>query len=437
MTAETLTMTQRERDRLVIIRQVKDKRLSQVDAARQLALTTRQVRNLLVRYRRLGDAGLISGHRQTAGNHRIEASIKQQVEALIREHYADFGPTLASEQLYEQHQIRLSKETLRQWMIAWQLHHPKHQKAPKRHPSRERRAQRGELVQLDGSPHAWFEERAEPCCLIALIDDATSEWISGWFIPTETTQGYFNAIRQHLKQDGRCIAYYSDKHSIFRDNHRVTPTSTAQETQLQRALRQLDIPLICAHTPQAKGRIERLFHTLQDRLVKALRLAGISDMQTANAFLPRYIAEHNQRFAVVPQSPVDAHRPLTMTHDQLEQILCHQHTRKLTKNLELSYQNRLYSILTPTTGYRLRYANVTICDNHFTGQLTLLLHGKALPYRVQDRPNKQTPVVNEKTLNHFINRLCKRDRRTVGRRPAANHPWRFLHLGKRQTSTAR
>ena len=318
----------------------------------------------------MGDAGLISGHRQTQGNHRIADEVVEVAKGHLREHYSDFSPTLASEQLWERHQIKVSKETVRQWLIEMGLHQVHRRKAPKQHPSRQRRSSRGELVQIDGSPHAWFEDRADPCCLIAFIDDATSEWISGLFVPAETTQAYFDAVRQHVKQDGRCVAYYSDKHQIFRDNHRVTPDSVVHPTQLQRALKQLNITLICANSPQAKGRIERLFKTLQQRLVKALRLARIDDIKAANAFLPSYMAKHNQRFAVMPASDVDAHRPLEITDEQVEQILCHHHQRKLTKNLELSYHNQCYTIIPPKGfGYRLRYATVTLCDNQYTGQL--------------------------------------------------------------------
>ena len=248
----------------------------------------------------VGAEGLVSGHRgKTSGNAR-SSSMRQAVLSLVRERYRDFGPTLASEKLLELHGESISREALRRWMIADGLWQSKPRRKARIHPRRPRRPGFGELVQIDGSPHDWFEGRAEPCTLIVFIDDATSRLLALRFVPAETTQAYMETLAEYLDQHGRPVALYSDKHSIFRVNH---PQREGELTQFSRALKTLDIQSIHAHTPQAKGRVEKANQTLQDRLVKEMRLQGICDQDTANAFVPTFIRQYNARFAVISPKP--------------------------------------------------------------------------------------------------------------------------------------
>ena len=245
-------------------------------------------------YLRLGrpDRGVVRAYLE-----KVSGLSRAQVARLIRTQYGDFGPTLAAEKLHERHEHRLSAETLRQWMIADGLWQPKSRKRARIHPRRPRRPCRGELVQIDGSPHDWFEGRGPRCTLIVFIDDAAGELMALRFAPAETTWAYMQTLQAYLNQHGRPVALYSDKHSIFRINH---PEHEGELTQFSRALKTLDIAPIHANTPQAKGRVERANQTLQDRLVKEMRLRAISDIDTANTFLRAFIEHYNQRFAVAP-----------------------------------------------------------------------------------------------------------------------------------------
>ena len=286
----------------------------------------------------------------------------------VRKRYADFGPTMACEKLTEVHGYRLSVETLRQWMMAEGLWKAKSRRRARVHQRRPRRACFGELVQLDGSPHAWFEDRGERCTLIVFIDDATSRLMYLRFVAAETTQAYMQALGVYLGRYGRPVALYSDRHSIFRINH---GRQEGKVTQFTRAVKTLDIEPIHANTPQAKGRVERANQTLQDCLVKELRLSGIDGMEEGNAFLPSFMADYNRRFAVAPKSAQDAHRAVLHDAGELDLILRRHETRKLSKNLTFQYLNREYQLTGQGKGYRLRGASVTVCDA-FGGEASVL-----------------------------------------------------------------
>lgn len=280
-------MNYREVDRLEVIQAVATKRLKQREAALRLRLTVRQVKRLVRRYRDEGPAGLVSRRRGGRPNNAIAALTRVQIMALVRARYADFGPTLACEKLTAHHGHRISVETLRQWMIADNLWQPRQRRAARTHQRRLRRPCFGELVQIDGSPHDWFEGRGPRCTLLVFIDDATSRLLALRFVPAETTQDYMEVLAQYLDDWGRPAAMYSDKHSIFRINH---PHHEGEITQFSRALKALDTETIHTNTPQAKDRVERANQTLPDRLVKELCLRGITDLESANAFLPTFIA---------------------------------------------------------------------------------------------------------------------------------------------------
>ena len=420
MNQEMITLSIGELDRVSVIQDVIGKRLRQHQAARCLGLSVRQVKRLVRRYREFGAEGLVSGHRGKVPGNARSASVRQAVLSLVRERYRDFGPTLASEKLLELHGQSISREALRRWMIADGLWQPKSRRKARIHPRRPRRPGFGELVQIDGSPHDWFEGRAEPCTLIVFIDDATSRLLALRFVPAETTQAYMETLAQYLQQHGRPVALYSDRHSIFRVNH---PQCEGELTQFSRALRTLDIQAIHAHTPQAKGRVERANQTLQDRLVKEMRLQGICNRETANAFLAAFIETYNQRFAVAPQSAHDTHRPVLHTPSELALILSLHHTRTLSKNLTCQFQNREYQIQTQGPGYALRKAAITVCVA-FDGTITLLYKGRSLPYRILQQGEPPIPLADEKSVADVVTQARVNQGCRPQWKPAPDHPWR-------------
>ena len=300
-------MSEKELTRLEIVQRVSDGRMKQTEAAISLKLSYRQIKRLISRYRANGAKGLISKKRKNKSNNRFSTELKDKVKALIETTYYDFGPTFAAEKLAESHQIRISRETLRQWMIEWDVWRLKRRKSAHTHQQRARRPCFGELVQIDGSPHDWFEGRGESCCLIAYIDDVTSKAIVLRFYPTETTQAYFECTKLHIEKYGRAFCYYSDRHSIFRVNQK-NPVGGQGETQFERAMRKLGIGTINANSPQAKGRVERHNRTLQDRLVKEMRLQRISDIDTANVFLEEFIVKYSKKIAKAPANKTDMPR---------------------------------------------------------------------------------------------------------------------------------
>ncbi len=338
-------LSEAELDKLLIISQVKNRTLTQHEAGQQLNLSSRQVRRLLARFCNEGAVGIKSKHR--GGNRLLSTDFKHHVLAAVRERYHDFGPTFAAEKL-ELEGLKVSKETLRKWMMADGLWNGRSRKQAKIHQFRERRARFGELVQIDGSPHDWFEGRAPKCCLLVFIDDATSKILGLRFEESETTMGYMRLIKETVEVYGRPLAYYNDKHAIFKTTR--DGDGIFEDTQLIRALRSLQIEDICANSPQAKGRVERSNQTLQDRLVKEMRLKGISSIEEANAYVPEFIGDYNSRFSVEAKNIEDAH--LKLHHDQasLKRILSIHTTRKLTKNLEFSLDCKKYQIKTRGVG---------------------------------------------------------------------------------------
>ena len=410
---ELLTMSTRELTRLEVMQRLKEKRLSQKEAAYLLGISTRQVKRLWQAYRQKGAKGLISQKRNRPSNHRLDAGILQQALDLIKAHYEDFGPTLTHEKLTEVHHLRLSRERVRQLMIEEGIWKPKRAKKAGARQMRERRACLGELVQIDGSDYDWFEGRGPRCTLLVFIDDATGQLLELWFVPHESFFGYAEAGRHYFAHYGKPVAFYSDKHGIFRINQEQTLGKGSGLTQFGRAMAELDIQIICANSPQAKGRVERANQTLQDRLVKELRLHQISDMQSANAYLPEFRADFNRRFAVAPRSAHDAHRPLLQS-ENLELILSHQETRTLSKNLTLQFKRVIYQIQSHRPDYSLRQAQVTVCENA-AGEITILYNHKPLSYTLYHQPVRQAEVVDAKSLDQQLK---------TPKPPAPDHPWR-------------
>lgn len=420
-------MSTNELERLSVIQKIVDKHLTQVLAAKQLGLTDRQVRRLVKDYKLYGAEGVVSKQRGQISNHKYSDEKIEVIKRLVSMHYYDFGPKFAAEKLDEKHGIKVSKETLRQWMIDWGLWLAKRQKRAQIHPQRDRRDCFGELTQIDGSPHAWFEDRGPKCCLLVAIDDATSQLCSLHFEPTETTAGYFKLMRKYIVNHGIPLATYSDQHGIFRINLPTAGEDT--ETQFGRAARQLDIEVICAHSPEAKGRVERANQTLQDRLVKEMRLLGISDIETANAYLPTYMKDHNTRFAVESKSSENAHRKELPTDKEMNLIFSYQEDRTLSKNLEISYDNVIYQIKTNTKGYRLRHSIVTVCKD-LNDVITLVCKGKILDYTCHTRAKRNADIVDAKQIGSKVDAIVNNARKHT---PPSNHPWRHFIINPTAT----
>lgn len=398
------------------MKRLEEKRVKQKEAAEMLGVSERHIRRLLRAYRQEGERGLISKRRGKPSNNRMKPGVKQQAIDLLHSRYHDFGPTLAHEKLSEVHKLDLSVGSVRQIMIAEGLWKPRKAKQQAVHQMRLRRACRGELVQVDGSPHAWFEDRGPVCNLLVYIDDASGKLLELFFTPTESTFSYFAATRRYLDHHGRPVAFYSDKNGIFKVNIK-NALSGSGLTQFGRAMKQLDIEIICANTPQAKGRVERVIETLQDRLVKELRLREISTLEAANAFAPEYIEDFNRRFAVQPRSSYDAHCPVLFSEDELNVIFSLQKTRMLSKNLTLQYKKVIYQIQTARPTYALRKAQVTVCENA-QGEITILFKGKPLNYSVFRKQQRQAEVLTSKEIDTHLKNKKK------PHKPAPDHPWR-------------
>lgn len=324
-------MSQKELKRSEILSKVTDKRMTIQTASIELGLSWRQTHRLVKAFRKGGAAALVSKSRGKPSNRSYSVSYRQYVISVVREHYHDFGSTLAAEKLSSDHAIIVSREALRVWMIDAGLWKTRKQKRGRVHQPRHRRECFGELVQIDGSDHEWFEHRAPRCTLLVYIDDATSTLTHLRFVKSESAIAYFNATRAYLEDYGKPVAFYSDKHSVFH----VSKSSTLSNrglTQFGRALEDLNIEIICANTSQAKGRVERANKTLQDRLVKEMRLRGISSIEEGNAYLEEYRAAHNAKFAKSPRNAKDLHRPLA-EHDRLDEAFSWQVTPKKNTGL--------------------------------------------------------------------------------------------------------
>jgi transposase len=416
------TMSSSEIIRLQAIQALEAGAITLADVADRLRISIRQTKRLRRRYQEHGPSGLISKRRGRPSNNRVDPSRIEAAIERVRERYSDFGPTLASEKLAADG-IPVKRERLRQAMIAAGIWKPDLKRRRELHPPRERRPQRGELIQGDGSPHAWFEKRGPRCTLLLLIDDATTLIASGYFAPSETTEAYFEIMHRYIQQYGKPFALYVDKHSVFRTTRLGVGQDPKGPTQFGRAMQELDIELICANSPQAKGRVERANRTLQDRLVKELRLHGISDIASANAFLPAYLNTYNQRFAIQPRSEIDAHRPLQES-DDLQTILAHIEERTVSKDLTFKFQGKTYQL----TGYsgerRMQHQPVLI--RRINGNM-IVQHRNA-PVAFVEIASYAQPVVEAKSVNEHI------DRSRLGQRlpdpkkqrsPTRTHPWRL------------
>ena len=414
-----IEMTAKDVLRSQVMAQVVEGKLDQASAAARLGITVRQVKRLKRRMQDEGVQGLLSKKRGRPSNRRIAPDVIEKAIALIGAHYADFGPTLACEKLEERHQITLSVETVRQAMLRAGLWRARRGAGARTHAMRERRARRGELIQIDGSPHDWFEGRAARCCLLVFIDDATGELTALRFVDTETTVAYMSLLEEHIRAHGLPAALYSDRHSIFRIN-KADRAGGDEQTQFARALGQLGIEGIQANSPQAKGRVERANQTLQDRLVKEMRLQGIDSQEAANAWLPQFIRAFNRRFAVKPTVREDAHVPYVGNRAALRRILSVQAPRRLSHNLSCQFDGLLYQVQVAGEGLALRGAEVTLVT-HPSNPTEIVWQGRILPYTTSKKALKQSEAVDGKEVNSKVEQALGK------RRPPPQpigHPWK-------------
>ncbi len=397
-----ITLSQNELNRLEAIQKVRDRRLSVVQAAEVLNLSRSQVHRLLRAYDQDGASALASKRRSQPSNRRHAEEFRNAVLDLVRDYYRDFGPTLATEKLLERHQIAVSKETLRQWMTEAGIWTSRRERKKQLHQPRGRRDCFGELVQIDGSHHWWFENRGPKCALLVYIDDATGKLLHLRFAGSENTFDYLIATKTYLQEWGKPVSFYSDKHGVFRTTHGSEKDRTTGLTQFGRALYELNIDIICANSPQAKGRVERANQTLQDRLVKELRLRGISTIEAANGYAAEFTSDFNARFGKEPRNPKDVHRPLA-DHENLDGAMCRKEFRTLSQALTLRYDKVLFILDPSAFAKSLAGKKVVVCD-YPDGRLEIMEGSTSLPYKTFDklRSVHRSEVVENKRLDEAL-----------------------------------
>ncbi len=399
-------MSLAERERACVVRQVALGQIGQKVAAERLGIGPRQMKRLMRLWRARGDAGLVSHKRGQPSNRTLPPAFHVALEAYLRGQYQGFGPTLAAEKLLEREGFQVSAETVRRAQIRLGLWRPKRRKQKRVFQLRERRSRFGELIQIDGSPHAWFEDRGPRCTLIVFIDDATSRLTALRFVPVESTRAYLEALRDQVLAHGRPLAFYSDRHGIFRVNAKDAQSGDGK-TEFGRVAERLGIEPIHALTPQAKGRVERANQTLQDRMVKEMRLHDICSIEAANGFSPTFIAFWNEKLAVPPRDAASAHRPWTATPEALDDALARREERVLTKALTFSSSGTKYCVRTDGPGTALRGVTVTL--HHFVGGgMTVHYKGRILPVTAYGTYPVPDPAEDEKTIDARVDRIVEK-----------------------------
>ncbi len=393
-------MTQKDLHKLTIINQLESWKLNRKQASDALGVTARQVDRIRKAVRKKGPSGIVHGNRGRPSNRRKGKEFEDRVLNTIRQRYPDFKPTLAREKLAEHHGIEISKEKLRQLMTKHGLWAPKQRRQKRCHSRRPRRCSLGELLQGDGSHHLWFEDRGPRSVLVAFIDDATSR-VYGRFYPSETTEAYTEVMGRYITKYGRPMALYVDKDSIFRNNKAEGGEKKAP-TQFHRMMIELGIELICAHSPQAKGRIERLFGMLQDRLIKEMRLRGITSIEDANAFLEKeYWDEFNTRWMVEAACKQDVHQPCPGQR-KLKDILALRYTRKVSRSLDFSYNGVIYQVQTKMP-HRLVKQSIQV-RQYFDGSISAEYDGAQLTLVKFGELSQPVPTIDTKEINAFLDK---------------------------------
>lgn len=399
-----VVMSERELKRLEVLSQVETGKLTAGHAAHVLGVSERHVFRLVAKLKANGVSRMAHAARGRPSNNRKSDRIKEYAIGLIQDRYHDFGPTLAAEMLAEHHGLNVSRETLRKWMTEAGLWSTRSQRR-RFHQPRIRRECYGELIQIDGSEHNWFEDRAPRCTLLVFIDDATSTLMHLRFVKSEDTFSYMAAVQDYLADHGRPLAFYSDKHSVFRIAQKSERAGETM-TQFGRALAELQIEILCANSSQAKGRVERANRTLQDRLVKALRLEGVSTIEDANRFLPAFMMGFNDRFARQPAKDHNAHRLLNIPPERLIDVLCVKDQRYLSDQLTLTYEHKKV-ILEPndiTSGLVGKYVDIHVYPD---GSFTVNHKGVSLPYKVFDKDQRVThaAITENKRLSAMLEHI--------------------------------
>ncbi|QFS82971.1 Integrase core domain protein [Roseivivax sp. THAF40] len=424
-------MSERELNCIEVLSQVTQGRMTSVTAANVLGLSRRQVHRLLKVFQSDGPAAIRHKARGRASNNRIDPAVREFAVTLVPENYIDFGPTFAAEKLEEDHGLKVSRETLRKWMSGAGIWLSRKQRRTFHQP-RLRRECYGELIQIDGSGHHWFEDRGPSCTLLVFIDDATSTLMHLEFVESESTFSYFGALEHYLHTHGRPVEFYSDKHTVFRVAQQGAKSGHGM-TQFGRALNELNIEILCANSSQARGRVERANRTLQDRLVKELRLAGTSDMGAANALLPAFMDRYNAKFARTPRRRDNLHRPLNTEPDRLTDILCWRDERYVGQQLAFSY-DRLRIILHENEITRDLPGKYIDTFEFVDGRLEFRWRGVSLPYSVFDKDQRVThaAITENKHLSAVLEHIkAEQDKAPPKKRRAGKQRTRYEPTGRR------
>ena len=395
---ENIIMSKKEFRKAEVILKVINGGLNQTQAAKQLRMSRRQIIRLCKRCNKKGLPGLAHANRGKPSNRSIPETTRNEALELIKQNYSDFGPKLIQEQLIKRHGLHFSKEWIRKLMIKndlWKVNIRKHLSL---HQLRARRSQEGELVQFDGSYHDWFEGRLSNCCLLVMIDDATSNLKELRFVDHETTSDCFEIMKSYIHKYGLPCAIYTDRHAVYKTTRKGDKRQ--EDTQFERALKELDIELLHANTPQAKGRVERSNKTLQDRLPKLMRLENISTIEEANIFLEKYMKEHNKLFGRKSRDPLDAHQPLKDTN--LDKILCIKKARKVSKQLTLQYENKTYQLKPKNNSRRL--VGDTVLLSNISGRIVIENQGEEYQYEIYEEQLYQETVMDRKKLMSFLDK---------------------------------
>lgn len=406
---DIIMLSQRELKKLHVVRKVLEGVVKQIEAAEMLSISDRQIRRLIKRVTVEGDEGVGHKSRGKASGRKLPMDIREKVIKLCRGKYKGFGPTLASEKLHENEDIRISDETLRLWLMEsgdWK----RVRKARGHRQWRERKHYFGEMVQIDGSHHDWFEGRGPKCVLMGYIDDATGN-VFGRFYEYEGTIPAMDSFKRYAKKYGLPMSLYLDKHTTYKSPAKLSVKDAIEGTEpmseFERAMKELEVKVIHAHSPQAKGRVERLFRTFQDRVIKEMRLEGISTIDEGNKFLVKYLPAYNRKFRVKPRQEDNLHREIP-EGIKLDSILCIKTKRVLRNDSTVAHNSKLYQIMDRTD------AKKVMVEEKINGKMDLTHNGIRLRYKeIMQRPQKEQEkplIFIPKKKNKYI--------------PPANHPWR-------------
>ena len=429
MRKDIITMSRKELRRLPVIHKVMEKRLTQIKAAEMLDLSDRQIRRIVDRIRTDGDPAIAHGNRGKESPFKFPAQYIDKIMGIVEKRYYDFGPTFAAEKLLECEKIKISKEKLRQLMISHDTAYPRKKKKGKIHQWRERKHCRGEMTQMDGSDHDWLEGRGPRLVFMGYIDDASGE-IFGRFYEYEGTFSAMDSFRKYISVYGIPFSFYVDRHSAYKTTRQPNLDEDLQgefaKTQFARLLGELDVKIIFARSPQAKGRIERLFETLQDRLVKELRLANVSTLDKANAFLETYLPKYNSRFEVKPFKKTNLHRSVPK-HLNLDEIFCIKEQRSIGNDYSFRWKNRIFII--PSPSITMKKQRICIMQS-FDGAISAKLNGKSL----EIIEVTQKDIIAIERVQKATRRFLKSKKTCY--RPPMNHTWKRFSLKERNYAYA-